>query len=127
MTVTDFLLRVLAAVIGTLPLALFGWYLYDRINALRVASRIETKRRELAIARHPATRAKALPEPDPVIFRDPPSASTVTERITIQAVVTPTRVTCRMCQWYADVAHGDAVATLVQHCRAQHRAIREAP
>jgi len=124
-TVIDFLLRVLAAVIGTLPLALFGWYLHDRIEATR---------RELAIARHPATRAKALPErwqvaaePTSVIFRDPPSASTVTERITIQAVVTPTRVTCRMCQWYADVAHGDAVATLVQHCRAQHRAIREAP
>ena len=91
---TDFLLRVAAAVVGTLPLAAFGWYLLCRINRLQAALRQGAQahagavgaRAELDGSNLPTVtveRWRREPEPEPVIFRDPPSASTTTERNTI--------------------------------------------
>ena len=95
---TEFLLRVLANVIGMLPLAAFGLYLLGRINRLQAALRLGAQAHdglsrmtfdELAefdwsnLPTVTVERWRREPEPEPVIFRDPPSSSTTTERNTI--------------------------------------------
>lgn len=123
MTVLDFATRVLAAIIGTLPLSMFGLYLLGQVNLLRREAParcdcdIDPNLMTFDHAGRHGPNARAFPEAERFaqvaqrLREYGPAAAASTEPEPDEYVT----VTCHTCQWSAYVPKSRTVETIRAH------------